>query len=109
LIAASNKKVVFNSTSIATMPGKIEGVAVLDANHIVVVNDNDFNFAYNTTSGLVEIGKLKTSFLTIKLPVALPTYPEAAAAKYGKKCSKAGLVAPDLTCKAIQGDLRWRK
>jgi hypothetical protein len=109
LIAASNKKVVFNSTSIATMPGKIEGVAVLDANHIVVVNDNDFNFAYNTTSGLVEIGKLKTSFLTIKLPVALPTYPEAAAAKYGKKCSKAGLIAPDLTCRAINGDLRWRK
>ena len=109
LLAANNKKVVFNSTSIATMPGKIEGVAVLDANHIVVVNDNDFNFAYNTTSGLVEIGKLKTSFLTIKLPVALPTYPEAAAAKYGKKCSKAGLVAADLTCNAFQGDLRWRK
>ena len=109
LIAASNKKVVFNSTSIATMPGKIEGVAVLDANHIVVVNDNDFNFAYNTTSGLVDIGKLKTSFLTIKLPVALPTFPEASAAKYGKKCSKAGLVAPDLTCRSINGDLRWRK
>jgi len=109
LIAASNKKVIFNSTSIATMPGKIEGVAVLDANHIVVVNDNDFNFAYNTTSGLVEIGKLKTSFLTIKLPVALPTYPEAAVAKYGKNCSKAGLVAADLTCKASQGELRWRK
>ena len=109
LLAASKKKIIFNSTSIATMPGKIEGVAVLDANHIVVVNDNDFNFAYNTTSGLVEIGKLKTSFLTIKLPVALPTYPEAAAAKYGKKCSKAGLEAPGLTCKAFQGDLRWRK
>ena len=109
LIAASNKKIVFNSTSIATLPGKIEGVAVLDANHIVVVNDNDFNFAYNTTSGLVDIGKLKTSFLTIKLPVALPTYPEAAAAKYGKKCSKAGLVAADLTCKESQSQLRWRK
>ncbi len=109
LLAASKKKIIFNSTSIATMPGKIEGVAVLDANHIVVVNDNDFNFAYNTTSGLVDIGKLKTSFLTIKLPVALPTYPEAAAAKYGIKCSKAGLEAPGLTCKAFQGDLRWRK
>ena len=68
LLAASKKKIIFNSTSIATMPGKIEGVAVLDANHIVVVNDNDFNFAYNTTSGLVEIGKLKTSFLTIVVP-----------------------------------------
>ncbi len=109
LIAASNKKVVFNSTTVASMPGKIEGVAVIDASHIVVVNDNDFNFAYNTTSGLVEIGKLKTSFLTIKLPVPLPTYPEAAIAKYGKKCSKAGLVAADLTCKASYGELRWRK
>ncbi len=109
LLAANNKKVIFNSTSIATMPGKVEGVAVLDANHIVVVNDNDFNFVYNTTSGLVEIGKLKTSFLTIKLPVALPTYPEAAAAKYGKKCSKVGLVAAELTCKGNQGQPRWRK
>ena len=109
LLTANNKKVIFNSTSIATMPGKVEGLAVLDANHIVVVNDNDFNFVYNTTSGLVEIGKLKTSFLTIKLPVALPTYPEAAAAKYGKKCSKVGLVAAELTCKGNQGQPRWRK
>lgn len=109
LIAASKKKIVFNSTSIPSMPGKIEGVAVLDANHIVVVNDNDFNFAYNATSGLVEIGKLKTSFLTIKLPVALPNYPEASAAKFGKLCSKAGLVAAELTCKASAGQLRWRK
>jgi hypothetical protein len=109
LIAASNKKIIFNSTSIATMPGKIEGVAVLDAQHIVLVNDNDFNFTYNTTSGSVEVGKLKTSFLTIKLPVALPTYPEAAAAKFGKKCSKAGLIAAELTCKESAGQLRWRK
>jgi hypothetical protein len=109
LLAANNKKVIFNSTSIATMPGKIEGLAVLDANHIVVVNDNDFNFVYNTTSGLVEIGKLKTSFLTIKLPVALSTYPEAAVAKYGKKCSKVGLVASELTCKGSLGQPRWRK
>ena len=109
LLAANNKKVIFNSTSIATMPGKIEGLAVLDANHIVVVNDNDFNFVYNTTSGLVEIGKLKTSFLTIKLPVALSTYPEAAVAKYGKKCSKVGLVAGELTCKGSLGQPRWRK
>lgn len=108
LIAASKKQVIFNSTSIPSMPSKIEGVAVLDANHIVVVNDNDFNFVYNTTSGLVEIGKLKTSFLTIKLPVALSTYPEAAGAKFGKRCSKDGLIAKGLTCRAVSGDLRWR-
>ena len=109
LIAAIKKKVVFNSTSIPSMPGKIEGVAVLDTNNIVVVNDNDFNFAYNATTGLVDIGKLKTSFLTIKLPVALPTYPEAAAAKFGKRCSKDGLVAEGLICRASSGLLRWRK
>jgi hypothetical protein len=109
LIAASKKNVIFNSTSIPTMPGKIEGVAVLDLNTIVVVNDNDFNFAYNATSGLVDIGKVKTSFLTIKLPVALPTYPEATAAKIGRLCSKAGLIAQELTCKASSGFLRWRK
>lgn len=109
LIAASKKKIVFDSVSIPSMPRKIEGLAVLDTNHIVVVNDNDFSFAYNATSGLVEIGNLKTSFLTIKLPVALPTYPEAEVAKLGKLCSKEGLVAAELTCKASVGQLRWRK
>ena len=109
LIAASKKSIVFNSTSIPSMPGKIEGVAVLDANHIVVVNDNDFSFTYNPTSGLVEVGITKTSFLTIKLPVALPTYPELSGAKYAKLCSKAGLVSGDLTCRAASGVLRWRK
>ncbi len=108
LIALSIKKVIFNSTSIATMPGKVEGVAVLDSQHIVVVNDNDFNFAYNATSGLVDVGKLKTSFLTIKLPVALPAYPEGSAARIGKTCSKAGLVAVGLTCRSVQNQLRWR-
>lgn len=108
LIAASKKNVFFNSTSIPTMPGKIEGVAVLDAHHIVVVNDNDFNFSYNATSGSVEIGKLKTSFLIIKLPVPLPAYPEGSAAWLGKICSKAGLVSGNLTCKSVQDILRWR-
>lgn len=109
LIAAGKKQIVFNSVSIASMPGKIEGVAVLDSTHIVVVNDNDFNFTYNATSGLVEIGKLKTSFLTIKLPVPLPAYPEASAAWLGKLCTKVGLVAGNLTCKESAGILRWRQ
>lgn len=109
LIAASKKKVIFNSTSIPSMPSKIEGVAVLDANNIVVVNDNDFSFVYNTTSGRVETGTVKTSFLSIKLPVALPTYPEAAAAKFGKRCSKDGLIGQGLTCKNISGALIWRR
>jgi hypothetical protein len=110
LIALSNKKVIFNSTSISTMPMKIEGVAVLDANHIVVVNDNDFNFAYNATKAIVENGTTKTKFLTIKLAEALPNYPEGSMAYLGKLCSTNGLTSGTLTCKRTTKfpELRWR-
>lgn len=111
LIALSAKKVVFKSSSIPSMPKKIEGLAVLDANHIMVINDNDFNFAYNTTKMIVENGTTKSSFLTIKLPVALPSYPEGSLAKYGKRCSKDGLISGNFTCKGTYffPELRWRK
>jgi hypothetical protein len=110
LIALSNKKVIFNSTSISTMPMKVEGVAVLDANHIVVVNDNDFNFAYNATKAIVENGTTKTKFLTIKLAEALPNYPEGSLAYLGKFCSAKGLTSGTLTCKGTTKfpELRWR-
>lgn len=109
LIAQSDKKIFFNSTSIPTMPMKIEGIAVLDSNHIVVVNDNDFNFVYNATSGKVENGSVKTSFLTIKLANPLPTTPELSLAKFGKPCVTDGAKSSDLTCKANGRDLRWRR
>jgi hypothetical protein len=111
LIALSAKKVVFKSSSIPSMPKKIEGLAVLDANHIMVINDNDFNFAYNTTKMIVENGTTKSSLLTIKLPVALPNYPEGSLAKYGKRCSKDGLISGNFTCKGtyLFPELRWRK
>lgn len=109
LIALAQKKIIFNSTSIPSMPMKIEGVAVIDSNHIVVVNDNDFNFAYNATTGKVENGSTKSSFLTIKLAAALPTTPEIALAKFGKACLTEGAKSADLTCKANGRDLRWRK
>lgn len=91
------------------MPMKIEGIAVLDSNHIVVVNDNDFNFAYNATTGKVENGSVKTSFLTIKLANPLPTTPELSLAKFGKPCVTDGAKSSDLTCKANGRDLRWRR
>lgn len=108
LIAQSQKKVVFKSTDIPSMPMKIEGVAVLDSQHIVVVNDNDFNFAYNATTKKVEIGTTKTQFLTIKLAAALPTTPEISLAQYGRTCQSDGLKVGDLVCKAVDSVLRWR-
>lgn len=109
LIKLSEKKIVFNSTSIPSMPMKIEGLAVIDPQHIVVINDNDFNFAYNATLGKVENGTVKSQVLTIKLPVALPAYPEGSAARVGKLCSVEGLKSSNLTCKATGSSLRWRQ
>jgi hypothetical protein len=109
LIKLSEKKIVFNSTSIPSMPMKIEGLAVIDPQHIVVINDNDFNFAYNATLGKVENGNVKSQVLTIKLPVALPAYPEGSAARVGKLCSVEGLKGSNLTCKATGSSLRWRQ
>lgn len=109
LIALSQKKVFFDSTSIPSMPKKIEGIAVLDSDHMVVVNDNDFSFAYNATSGKVENGSVKSSFLTIKLASPLPTTPELSLAKFGRPCVSDGVKSAGLTCKTNGRDLRWRK
>ena len=109
LLALSDKKIFFNSTSIPSMPMKIEGIAVVDSNHLVVVNDNDFNFAYNATSGKVENGSVKSSFLTIKLATPLPTTPELALAKFGKSCVTDGAKSGALVCKGNGRELRWRK
>ena len=109
LIAQAQKKVIFNSTSITTMPMKIEGLAVIDSNHIVVVNDNDFNFAYNASTGKVENGSVKTSFLTIKLAAALPMTPEISLARFGKPCFTEGASNGTLTCKGGERELRWRR
>ena len=109
LIKASSKKIVFKSTAIGSMPKKIEGIAVIDAEHIVMVNDDDFNFTYNVTTGKVEMGSVKTSFLTVKLAAPLPTFPEGSVAYFGKRCSAEGQKSADLTCKARGYELRWRR
>ena len=108
LIKESKKKIVFNSSTISTMPMKVEGAAVLDSQHVLFINDNDFNFKYNAITNKVEVGALKTSILKVKLAAPLPNYPEAAIAKYGKRCSAEGLKSGNLTCQAKGFDLRWR-
>ena len=76
LIAQMEKKVIFDSLAIPTMPNKIEGVAVLDDRTVALINDNDFNFTYDKTTGLAVPGSNATQILTVKLASALPTFPE---------------------------------
>ena len=76
LIAQMEKKVIFDSLAIPTMPNKIEGVAVLDDRTVAFINDNDFNFTYDKTTGLAVPGSNATQILTVKLASALPTFPE---------------------------------
>lgn len=76
LITQMEKKVVFDSLAIPSMPGKIEGVVVLDDRTVAFINDNDFNFTYNKTTGLAVPGSVPTSILTVKLAASLPTFPD---------------------------------
>lgn len=108
LIVSMNKKIYFDSTSIPSMPGKIEGVAVLDDRHLVFINDNDFNFAFNKTTGRADTGTNLTRILTVKLPNSLPTYPDVAKAHLGGRCLMPGSRANDLICTDKNGSVRWR-
>lgn len=76
LISLMEKKVVFNSLTIPSMPGKIEGVGVIDDRTVVFINDNDFNFSYSSTTGLAVSGSVPTQILKVKLESALPTFPD---------------------------------
>ena len=67
---------IFDSLSIPSMPGKIEGVTVLDDRTVAFINDNDFNFSYDKTTGLAVPGSVATQILTVKLASALPNFPE---------------------------------
>jgi hypothetical protein len=76
LITQMEKKVIFDSLIIPSMPGKIEGVAVLDDRTVAFINDNDFNFSYDKTTGRAIPGAVATQILTVKLAAALPNFPE---------------------------------
>jgi hypothetical protein len=108
LIASLNKKIVLDSTSIPSMPGKVEGMAVLDDRHLVFINDNDFNFTYNKTTGRADTGANLTKILTVKLPASLPTYPDVSKAHLGGRCLTPGSKANDLICTDKNGSVRWR-
>lgn len=76
LIAQMEKKIIFDSLAIPTMPNKVEGLAVLDGQTVTFINDNDFNFTYDKTSGLAVAGPVATQILTVKLSAPLPTFPD---------------------------------
>lgn len=109
LIASLDKKIVFDSSMIPSMPTKIEGVAVLDSQHIALINDNDFNFSYSATTGQATSGSNLTKILTVKLAQPLPTYPDVAIARLGRLCYSVGQIAGDLKCTENKGSIRWRR
>lgn len=76
LITQMEKRIIFDSLAIPSMPNKIEGVAVLDDRTLTFINDNDFNFTYDKTSGLAVAGPVATQILTVKLPAPLPNFPD---------------------------------
>ena len=76
LIAQMEKKVIFDSLAIPAMPNKVEGLTVLDDKTVVFINDNDFNFTYDKTTGLAVPGSVPTQILTVKLAAALPNFPD---------------------------------
>jgi hypothetical protein len=49
---------------------------VLDDRTLTFINDNDFNFTYDKTSGLAVAGPVATQILTVKLPAPLPNFPD---------------------------------
>lgn len=109
LIKSLEKKIVFDSSAIASMPTKIEGMAVLDSQHVALINDNDFNFSYSSTTGKATSGQNLTKILTVKLAKPLPTYPDVAVAHLGGICRSVGQKAGDLTCTDNKGAIRWRR
>lgn len=109
LITSLEKKIVFDSSAIASMPTKIEGMAVLDNQHVALINDNDFNFAYSATTGKAATGTNLTKILTVKLAKPLPTYPDVFTARLGRLCFSVGMVAGDLKCTNNKGSIRWRR
>jgi hypothetical protein len=56
----------------ASLPAKIEGVAMLDRGLLAVVNDNDFDFTGFDPSGNATLGGVKSQVLYVKLTNRLP-------------------------------------
>jgi hypothetical protein len=66
------KTLVLDLSQFKSVPGKIEGVAVLDKNTIAVANDNDFDIGTFDDSGNNKGAGTKSQLFVIKLDKPLP-------------------------------------
>ncbi|MFI6504229.1 esterase-like activity of phytase family protein [Nonomuraea typhae] len=70
-IRPAAKKLAVDLAAIPGLPGKIEGVTLLDPRTIVIANDNDFGLgAFGEDGRLIDSG-VKSRLITIKLPKPL--------------------------------------
>lgn len=131
-----SKQIVYRSVGVTGMPGKVEGMAVVDATHLAFINDNDFSFRYDTVTASVVAGTTPTQLVVVALAATLPTTPDAVAAaivaaekaevarqaaaakaaakaaiKAGAKCATAGQASGTLICKRSgkSNVLTWQK
>lgn len=122
LMRMLSKQVIFRSVGIAGIPGKVEGMAVLDSQRLAFINDNDFSFSYDTATARVVPGTTPTQIVVVTLDAPLPTTPDAVAAslqaaarktvvKVGAKCIEVGEVSGSLVCKRSgkSSVLTWQK
>jgi hypothetical protein len=65
------KKLVADLSSVAGVPEKLEGLAIVDAETIAVVNDNDFSFKGFDDNGRAISNGVKSELLLIHLPSKL--------------------------------------
>jgi hypothetical protein len=65
------KKLVADLSSVAGVPEKLEGLAIVDAETIAVVNDNDFGFKDFDDNGRAISNGVKSDLLLIHLPAKL--------------------------------------
>lgn len=66
------KTLLLDVTPLIEGIGKLEGLAILDAETIVLANDNDFNIGDFDADGNVIPEGVQSQLLTIKLPTPLP-------------------------------------
>jgi hypothetical protein len=66
------KKLVADLSAVAGIPEKLEGLAIVDAETIAVVNDNDFGFKGFDDNGRAISNGVKSELVLIHLPSKLP-------------------------------------
>jgi hypothetical protein len=71
-VAVLPKRLLVDLSLFPEMPGKIEGVAVIDATTIAVANDNDFDIGTFDAAGMHQGAGAKSRILILRLPTPLP-------------------------------------